>query len=107
MKNVSSSECTVVLHRNWSHYNDLFYTTVIIGGQLRAKAMLDTGSMACTMSFKLLPQLSSAGILHDRSLASTDVILVGCGGTRTKLVGMSELEMDVFGCHVTVPTLVV
>ncbi len=104
-----SSECTVVLQntQKLKPYDDLFYTTVIIGGQVEAKAILDTGSMACTMSSKILPQLLSSGVLSSLSLAPTDVVLVGCGGTRTKPLGMSELEMNVYGCHVTIPTLVV
>ncbi len=104
-----SSECTVVLQntQKLEPYDDLFYTTVIIGGQVEAKAMLDTGSMACTMSSNILPQLLSSGVLSSLSLAPTDVVLIGCGGTRTKPLGMSELEMTVYGCHVTVPTLVV
>ncbi|KAL0147456.1 hypothetical protein M9458_057241 [Cirrhinus mrigala] len=103
-----SSECTVVLQniQKLEPYDDLFYT-VIIGGQVEVKAMLDTGSMACTMSSKILPQLLSTGVLSSLSLAPTDVVLVRCGGTRTKPLGMIELDMDVYGCHVIVPTIVV
>ncbi len=69
--------------------------------------MLDTGSMACTMSSKILPKLLSTGVLSNLSLAPTDVVLVGCGGTRTNPLGVCELDLNVYGCHVTVPTLVV
>lgn len=79
-----SSQCTVVLQNTQKRqpYDYLFYTSVIIGGKAEAKAMLDTGSMACTMSSKILPQLLSSGV-SNLSLAPKDVVLVGCGGTRT------------------------
>lgn len=104
-----SSECTVVLQntQKLKPYEDLFYTAVIIGEKVEAKGMLDSGSMACTMSSKILPQLLSTGVLSNLSFAPTDVVLVGCGGTRTNPLGVCELDMDVYGCHVTVPTLVV
>ncbi len=104
-----SSQCTVVLQntQKLQPYDDLFYTSVIIGGKVEARAMLDTGSMACTMSSKILPKLLSTGVLSNLSLAPTDVVLVGCGGTRTNPLGVCELDLNVYGCHVTVPTLVV
>ncbi len=104
-----SSQCTVVLQntQKLQPYDDLFYTSVIIGGKVEARAMLDTGSMACTMSSKILSKLLSTGVLSNLSLAPTDVVLVGCGGTRTNPLGVCELDLNVYGCHVTVPTLVV
>lgn len=104
-----SSKCTVVLQntQRLEPYEDLFYTSVIIGGKAEAKAMLDSGSMACTMSSKILPQLLSTGMLSSLSFAPTDVVLVGCGSIRTNPLGVCELDMDVYSCHVTVPTLVV
>jgi len=104
-----SSQCTVVLQntQKLQPYDDLFYTSVIIGEKVEARAMLDTGSMACTMSSRIIPQLLSTGVLSNLSLAPTDVVLVGCGGTRTNPLGVCELDMNVYGCHVTVPTLVV
>lgn len=97
-------ECTVVLQNSQKleQYDDLFYTKVMISGRVEAAAMLDTGSMACTTSSKVLPQLLSAGVLSSLSLAPTDVVLVRCGGKRTKPLGVVEPEMDVYGCHVTV-----
>lgn len=41
------------------------------------------------------------------SVSPSDVVLVGCCGSKTKPIGMCELNMTVYGCTVQVPTLVV
>ncbi len=89
----------------WNLYIKAYVKSIVLNVQ--CTAMLDTGSMACTMSSKILPKLLSTGVLSNLSLAPTDVVLVGCGGTRTNPLGVCELDLNVYGCHVTVPTLVV
>lgn len=71
------------------------------------RAMLDSGSMACTMSSSDLPQLLQQAILKTPILGPTDVVLIGCGGSKTVPSGLCDLEVEVYGCKVVVPTLVV
>lgn len=67
--------------------------------------MLDTGSLDCTKSSKILQQLLSTSMLSNLSFAPTD--LFRCGGARTNPLGACKLDIYVYGCHVTVPTLVI
>lgn len=84
---------------------DLFYERVLLGGKVEVRAMLDSGSMACSLSSKILPRLLEEGVLKSPSLTPSDVVLIECGGSRTKPLGVCELEMEVYGCCVAVPTL--
>ena len=45
--------------------------------------------------------------MENLSLAPTEVVLVGCGGSRTTPLGVCDLEIELFGFPVIVPTLVV
>ena len=69
--------------------------------------MLDSGSMACSLSSRLLPMLQDAGVISPHSIAPTSVVLIGCGGLKTSPVGVCELQMKVHDCQVSVPTLIV
>lgn len=69
--------------------------------------MLDSGSMACTLSSGVMPQLLQGAVLTFTELEPTDVVLIGCGGSKTTPSGMRDLEVEVFGCRVVVLTLVV
>lgn len=71
------------------------------------KGMIDCGSMACTLSSVAVSKLKDAGIALNGSVSPSDVVLVGCGGSKTKPIGMCDLNMTVYGCTVQVPTLVV
>ena len=87
--------------------DDGFYAKTVIGGKVEVRALLDSGSMACTLKSAVLPKLLQAGVLKSPSLSPTDVVLVGCGGLRKCPLGVCELEMEVYSCRVLVPTLVV
>ena len=69
--------------------------------------MLDSGSMACSLSSRLLPMLQDASVISPHSIAPTSVVLIGCGGLKTSPVGVCELQMKVHDCQVSVPTLIV
>ena len=69
--------------------------------------MIDSGLMACTLSSSVLPELLHGGVLKSPSLSPTEVVLVGCGGSKTSPSGGCELETEAYGCSVAVPTLVV
>ncbi|XP_055717354.1 uncharacterized protein LOC129810649 [Salvelinus fontinalis] len=89
------------------HNDELFYTSVLLGDVIEVSAMIDSGSMACTLSSTVVPRLEKAGVLKSGSLSPTEVVLVGCGGLKTKPVGVCELNLSVYGSSVSVPVLVV
>ena len=47
-----------------SSYDDLFYVKVLIGGKVEVRAMFHSGSMACTLSSSVLPELLHAIVLR-------------------------------------------
>ncbi|XP_016311941.1 uncharacterized protein LOC107665540 [Sinocyclocheilus anshuiensis] len=69
--------------------------------------MLDTGSMACTLNDSVVSKLREHGALDTVNEEDTDVVLIGCGGKRTFPKCMLELKLDIYGCDVIVPCLVV
>ncbi|KAK0150870.1 hypothetical protein N1851_008033 [Merluccius polli] len=85
----------------------LFHTDVVIQDAVKLRAMLDSGSMACSLSARALPLLKQNGVVPPGSISPTSVVLVGCGGSRTNPVGVCELQMRVFGCCFSVPTFIV
>lgn len=87
--------------------DSLFYTSIIVGGKLTLGAMLDSGSMACTMSVAAKSKLVDAELLSADCVCDADVMLVGCGGARVKPKCAYNVEMEVNGCQMVVLTLVV
>ncbi|CAI5684485.1 unnamed protein product [Oreochromis niloticus] len=69
--------------------------------------MLDSGSMACTLSTNMVPQLLHHAVLQTPTLQPTDVVLIGCGGLRTVPSGVCDIMVEMYGCKVVVPMLVV
>lgn len=86
---------------------ELFYVPVIVNHHGPFRGMLDSGSMACTISSKAEMTLSAAGILPRKQQPRENIILVGCGGLRTQPEGFYDLEMELLGMSYVVPTLVV
>lgn len=86
--------------------DNLFHTDVLIQDTVKLQAMLDSGSMACSLSSRVLPLLAQNNVVSPDSVSPTSVVLVGCGGLRTNPVGVCELQMRVFGCCFSVPTLI-
>lgn len=88
--------------------DSLFYTDVVIAGaQVTLRALLDSGSMACTMNVEAEHKLKSAGVALTPSETHPDIVLVGCGGVNIQPESIYQLEMEVYGHAVSVPTLVV
>ncbi len=88
--------------------DSLFYTDVsIAGAQVILRALLDSGSMACTMNEEAERKLKSTGVALAPSETRPDIILVGCGGVNIQPESIYQLEMEVYGHAVSVPTLVV
>lgn len=89
------------MHEGW------FYTDVLLENSLTVKGMIDCGSMACTLSPVVVSKLQDAGVTLNGPVTPSDVVLVGCGGSKTKPVGMCDINITVYGCTVQVPTLIV
>lgn len=90
-----------------SMHEGLFDTDVLLENTLTVKGMIDCGSMACTVSPVVVSKLQDAGVALTDSVTPSHVALVGCGGSKTKPIGMCDINMTVYGCTVQVPTLVV
>lgn len=90
------------------HTSDsLFYTPVVINGTTTVRAMLDTGSMACTINEDVEKKLTETGSLDYDVKSNTDIVLVGCGGKLVYPKKVCDLQFDLYECAVIVPTLVV
>lgn len=103
------SHQTVIL-QNTQRLNgsdSLFYTPVVVNGCVTVTAMLDTGSMACSVSEAVEMRLIAAGNLNSDVQQDLDIVLIGCGGKRVYPKRVCDLQLEVYGCTVTVPTLVV
>lgn len=106
----SCSDSEVVVYQNVHRIgssDSLFYTTVDMGGSVKIGGMLDSGSMACSISEAAEVKLREAGVITDRKMIDVNVVLVGCGGLRVKPKCVFDVEMEVYGCEMLVPTLVV
>ena len=60
--------------------DSLFYVPVKVGGKVTIGGMLDSGSMACTVSDTAMRNLLSAGAVCEAERFSTDVTLIGVAG---------------------------
>lgn len=70
--------------------------------------MLNSGSMACSISEHGVEKLRSAGVLPEKQHPKENIVLIGCGGLQTRPEGFFiELEMQLYGTRCVVPTLVV
>lgn len=101
---------THVLFQNISRLekaDSLFYTDAQVGDKVSLQALLDTGSMACTISVEAEQLLENAGLTSQPDCDRNDIILVGCGGVQVKPKCIHELKMEVYGCSFIVPALVV
>lgn len=100
----------VVLFQNITRLDksdSLFYTNAQVDDKVSLQALLDTGSMACTISEEAEQVLRDVGSASEPNCAHTDIVLVGCGGIQVKPKCIHDLRMEVYGCTFTVPALVV
>lgn len=88
-------------------FSELFYAPVLVNNSVQLQGMLDSGSMACSISQCAADKLSSAGVLPEKKQPEENIVLVGCGGLQTQPEGFYDLEMQLYGVCYTVPTLVV
>lgn len=87
--------------------DSLFYAPVMVADKVVLDGMLDSGSMACTMSGSAEQKLLDAGVISAQCVDDTDVVLIGCGGCRVKPKNTYTLKLEIYGCEMLVPTLVV
>lgn len=86
--------------------DSLFYTPVLVGNGPTFKALLDSGSMACTMSESAVKSLLQQCPDMTRKTAD-DYVIIGCGGHRVSPKDMYDLDVTVYGCRMIIPTMVV
>ncbi len=100
----------VVLFQNVAQLaraDSLFYTDALVNDAVPLRALLDSGSMACTISEVAVSRLLDAGLTLDPCEMQANVMLVGCGGVQVVPKCMYQLKMRVYEYEVSVPTLVV
>lgn len=106
----SSPSNTLVLFQNLNRLDkadSLFYTDAEVEGEVSLKALLDTGSMTCTISEKAEQMLMCTDSISMSKDICPDITLVGCGGVKVKPKCIYDLRMRVYGCTFRVPALVV
>lgn len=75
---VDDSSLVIFQNTQLNVTSDLFYTSVSLGDTLELQAMLESSSMACSLSFRLLPWLEEANVVFPDAISPTSVVLVGC-----------------------------
>lgn len=68
--------------RRLEKVDDFFYIDVLVNDQIGLQALLDSGSMACTMNEGAEEELHKAGLLSESTQSNEDIVLVGCGGVK-------------------------
>lgn len=100
----------VILFQNvtkLAHADSLFYTDVLVNDAVPVRALIDSGSMACTISELAESRLLDAGVSLDPCEMQANVMLVGCGGVQVAPKCMYQLTIRVYEYVVSVPTMVV
>lgn len=90
-----------------SAFSELFYTQVSVSGIIELKAMIDSGSMTCTLNDDAERLLREAGVLVGEPQSAEKIVLVGCGGKQTQPKCMYDLTLTFDGVTSSVPVLVV
>uniref|UniRef100_A0A9J7XGM7 ribonuclease H n=1 Tax=Cyprinus carpio carpio TaxID=630221 RepID=A0A9J7XGM7_CYPCA len=88
-------------------FSELFYVQVVVNDKVELKGMVDSGSMACTMSEGAEALLKAAGVLLEEPESAERIVLVGCGGKQTRPKGVYDLTLSVYGVKCAVPVLLV
>lgn len=103
-----SSPDTGVLFQNVSKLekvDSLFFTDVLVGGKVLFRPLLDNGSMACTINEEAEQRIKNYDLACEPTETQTDILLIGCGGTHVKPKCVCQLEIEMYGHRVSVPTL--
>lgn len=89
-----------------SKTDSLFYTDVTVHGGHGFNALVDSGSMACTISETVDAKLSQSTPDIEKKSAE-DFVIVGCGGHLVTPSATYDLTTSVYGYKVVIPILVV
>lgn len=83
-------DSTVILQntQRLSAKDNLFYTDVLVQDAVELHVMLDSFSMACSLSSHTLSLLEEANVVSADSISPTSVTLIGCGGLKTSPIGV-------------------
>lgn len=87
--------------------DDLFYAQVLVEGKVKLLALVDSGSVTCTLSEAVECTLNDWNLICADSSKPTRKILTGCGGNETKPKCTYKLSVDMFECKMTINFLVV
>ena len=83
-----------------------FHTDVTAANNLVLRALVDSGSMACTVSVAADNKLSQS-IPDMKKKSAEEFVIVGCGGNLVTPTAMYDLITSVYGYKVMIPVLVV
>lgn len=86
--------------------DSLFYTPVSVENGPTLNALIDSGSMACTISEAAEAKLLKANPTLIKTPAD-NVVVVGCGGHRVNPKGIYDVTVSVYGCKMMISVLVV
>ncbi len=86
--------------------DSLFYTSVSVEKDLILKALIDSGSMACTIS-KSAEEILLKSNSDMTSQSAQDIVIVGCGGHQVTPTAVYDLKATVYSCPMIIPALVV
>ncbi len=116
----ASNECeSSIIESNCSHFfqepiytkvndeDDLFRAPALVEGKVELLALVDSGSVTCTLSESVERILQDHGLICNEMSKPTNKVLTGCGGNQTKPKCAYELNIDLLGCKMTVNFLVV
>uniref|UniRef100_A0A3Q1FAW3 Gypsy retrotransposon integrase-like protein 1 n=1 Tax=Acanthochromis polyacanthus TaxID=80966 RepID=A0A3Q1FAW3_9TELE len=89
------------------HKSDsLFYTDVCAAGGVQLKAMIDSGSMSCSLS-----EVAAARLLQNcpdlKASPANDIVVIGAGGHHVYPTAVYDLEVTIYGFQLLIPTLVI
>lgn len=85
--------------------DSLFYTDVL-AGNVTLRAMVDSGSMACTLSEAAEARLLQCNN-NIRKCPADDIIIVGCGGHQVSPTAVYDVDVVAYDCKMVIPMLVV
>ena len=104
-----SDNCTVIVQNihKVETFSELFHAPVTVNGCAQLQGLLDTGSMACTISEEAEQRLPSDSVLNQQQELPQRIILVGCGGVQVSPKCMYDMELSLYGVKCVVPVLVV
>lgn len=98
---------TEVIYPKIESNDSLFYVPVMVQEIVELQALIDSGSMTCTLSESAEDTLLRCNVIKPESRKPTQVVLVGCGGNQAQPKYEYDLNIDLLDCKMAVSVLVV